>query len=322
MAIIRDQSPSVNRPALEAKRRSLDEARAIIHALFVADYEGTPRAVEEVAARAREGLEPCLSLKVADGLLAAVRDDQPFDAEDPPAWLGHLLNIMRRGERVDTRMAAFRAARRDLQVFGLTYLASQVLSVEDGHLADEEAALQRGAGPVAPVEVFYFDGDALQVVVPEGEPATRDNVRVVIRHVSEALGIDFSSQLQKLKQAPWSCVGEITTQVGGQSRSVSTIPLKALPMWLARLNPGKVRPELRAKITRYQCEAADALAAHFLGTEPLAVTQPAQGPVEAPEPLDWRVLRERRLSARALAELARETGDQAAMDRAIQMLSA
>lgn len=321
MAIIRDQSPSVNRPALEAKRRSLDEARAILRALFVADYEGTPRAVEEVAARAREGVEPSLSLELADGLLAAVRDDQPLDDQDPPAWLGHLLNIMRRGED-DTKAAAFRAARRGAQVFGLTYLASQVLSVEDGHLADEEAELRRPAGPVAPVEVFHFDGDALQVVVPEGEPATRDNVRVVIRHVSEALGVDFSSQLRNLKHAAWACVVEMTTQVGGQSRSVSTIPLKALPMWLARLNPGKVRPELRAKITRYQCEAADALAAHFLGTEALAVTQPSRGPVEAPELPDWRVLRERRLSARALAELARETGDQSAMNRAMQMLSA
>lgn len=274
-----------------------------------------------MAARAREGVEPSLSLELADGLLAAVRDDQPLDDQDPPAWLGHLLNIMRRGED-DTKAAAFRAARRGAQVFGLTYLASQVLSVEDGHLADEEAELRRPAGPVAPVEVFHFDGDALQVVVPEGEPATRDNVRVVIRHVSEALGVDFSSQLRNLKHAAWACVVEMTTQVGGQSRSVSTIPLKALPMWLARLNPGKVRPELRAKITRYQCEAADALAAHFLGTEALAVTQPSRGPVEAPELPDWRVLRERRLSARALAELARETGDQSAMNRAMQMLSA
>lgn len=123
-----------------------------------------------------------------------------------------------------------------------------------------------------------FDGDQLEVVLPDGEAPTRENLRVVIRRVCETLGVDLSSQLAKLKAAPWAGVAEITIPSAGGPQSTSTIPLKSLPMWLARLNPGKVAPELREKVIRYQCDAADALADAFLGRGAGARGAPSEAP--------------------------------------------
>lgn len=165
---------------------------------------------------------------------------------------------------------------------------------------------------------FWFDGDTLNVIVPADEEPTRDNIRVVIRRVCEVLGVDFSSQLQKLKEAAWGGVGEITTPSAGGPQRTQTIPLKALPMWLARLNPGKVRPELRAKIIRYQCEAADALADHFLGHRELAALH-SHFAYAAPL-ADWRLMRERRLNAKLLLAEARETDDPSLRAHALFLL--
>lgn len=93
-----------------------------------------------------------------------------------------------------------------------------------------------------------------------------DKIQVVIRRICESLGVDFSSQLTKLKGHHWSGVAMIATPDGkGSLQKHSVIPLDRLPMWLATMDARKVAESARPKLIAYQTEAADVLARHFFG---------------------------------------------------------
>jgi len=105
---------------------------------------------------------------------------------------------------------------------------------------------------------FDFHGDALAVTITNS-----GEVFVSIRRVCDALGVDFSGQLQRLKSAVWAVVEFIsTTGEDGKRYTMAMIELEALPMWLANIK--KVRPGLQSKLELYQCEAKKALADRFL----------------------------------------------------------
>jgi hypothetical protein len=88
-------------------------------------------------------------------------------------------------------------------------------------------------------------------------------VRVSVRAVCDALDVNFSSQLAKLKKKPWAGVALIAIPSPGGAQLTATIPLRALPMWLAGLSTTKVKPALRPRLERFQLEAAEVLARHF-----------------------------------------------------------
>lgn len=94
-----------------------------------------------------------------------------------------------------------------------------------------------------------------------------DGVFVPIRPVCEALGISPQGQLARLRSKPWACIKMILSQMPGddQARQVAFVDLRSLPMWLATIEPSRVRPEARGALLAYQQEAAAVLAAHFLG---------------------------------------------------------
>ncbi|TKC98648.1 phage antirepressor N-terminal domain-containing protein [Polyangium fumosum] len=109
-------------------------------------------------------------------------------------------------------------------------------------------------------------------------------VWVSVRRVCEVLGVAENRQLSKLKSKPWAGVNMMfTTGPDGKRYQTSVIPLKAFPMWLATINVTKVKPGIRTTLERFQKEAADVLAAYFVGIpmpaqvreeEPRAVTPP------------------------------------------------
>lgn len=107
-------------------------------------------------------------------------------------------------------------------------------------------------------------------LVPVGEDVLEaiqrpDGVWVSIRRVCEALGIDGKNQREKLKQKAWAREVLITSHdSSGRMQQVHCLHLDCLPMWLATLE--RVRPEVQAKLARFQREARDVLAQHFLGT--------------------------------------------------------
>lgn len=105
-----------------------------------------------------------------------------------------------------------------------------------------------------------FYGDELEAVEQDGR------VRVSIRRFCDNLGLDFSSQLQKLKGKAWAVVGEITTTgPDGKQYTTACIDLDTLPGWLFSIDARKVKEQVREKLARYQKEAARILADHFLG---------------------------------------------------------
>jgi hypothetical protein len=111
------------------------------------------------------------------------------------------------------------------------------------------------------LSMVRFDGDDLQVVVE-----SREDAWLVLRPACEVLGLDANGQAQRLKAAPWAttCVTHAVAE-DGRNRTLFCVHLDTVPMWLATIETGRVRPESREKLIRYQKEAAKVLAEHFLG---------------------------------------------------------
>lgn len=123
-----------------------------------------------------------------------------------------------------------------------------------------------------------FHGDTLEACGTCPEDA-----QVSIRRVCEALGIESSAQMQKLKGKAWATVSIIDMVAeDGKPRQHAMIALKSLPMWMATINAKKVSEHLVEKLARYQQEAADVLAAHFLKLKPPAADPNALTAVLAP----------------------------------------
>lgn len=95
---------------------------------------------------------------------------------------------------------------------------------------------------------------------------TADGAYVALRPVCEALGLDFSGQLQRLRNQAWTCMGVIPTQMPGdnQRREMVFVDRRTFTMWLATIDTGRLKNERARELVRtYQCEAADALDKYF-----------------------------------------------------------
>lgn len=105
-----------------------------------------------------------------------------------------------------------------------------------------------------------FHGDTIEAIPRDG------TAWVVVRPVCDALGIDYSTQVAKLKTKAWATVGLIPMVANdGKNRELFCLDLDSLPMWLATIEPSRVRPEIRSKLERYQVECARVLRDHFFG---------------------------------------------------------
>ncbi|MCH4245268.1 phage antirepressor N-terminal domain-containing protein [Acinetobacter gerneri] len=84
---------------------------------------------------------------------------------------------------------------------------------------------------------------------------------IPMRPIVENMGLDWKSQHSKIKSRFSTCVVNITTQLSGdiQNRDHTCLPLNKLFGWLMTISPNKVKPELSAKIIRYQNECDDVL---------------------------------------------------------------
>lgn len=92
-----------------------------------------------------------------------------------------------------------------------------------------------------------------------------DDVFVPVRPVCEALCVSVEGQLAKLKSKPWATLKMIFTVADdGRARQHAAVDLRSLPMWLATIEPSRVKPDARPALLSYQLDAADVLARHFL----------------------------------------------------------
>lgn len=109
------------------------------------------------------------------------------------------------------------------------------------------------SGSISTINV-PFHGDNLYVVNYNGQPY------VPMRPIVEGMGMDWTGQLNKLKQKFKSTVEEISmVAADGKERNMICLALRKLAGWLHTISPNKVKPEIRGKVIRYQEECDDVL---------------------------------------------------------------
>lgn len=85
-----------------------------------------------------------------------------------------------------------------------------------------------------------------------------------LRHMCDSLGIDYVTQLRKLKGRSWATVGQKPmVAADGKVREMALVDSKTIPMWLATIDENRVAEEARPKLIAYQREARDALDSYF-----------------------------------------------------------
>lgn len=107
-----------------------------------------------------------------------------------------------------------------------------------------------------------FHGDELDAVRDER------GAWVSIRRVCEVLGVSHEPQFAKLKRKAWATMTMIVTVAeDGKNREIACVHLDSLPMWLATIEPSKVKPAVRDKLADYQRECAKVLRDYFFGAQ-------------------------------------------------------
>jgi hypothetical protein len=137
-------------------------------------------------------------------------------------------------------------------------------------------------------EVIGVNQNALVAVPFHGDEIVSfqtDGVRAVaMRRMVENLGLSWGSASQKLQRqrGKFSCFDIETTGADGKRYLMLAMPVEKLPLWLATINPNKVRADLRPKIELYQSESAIAL--HDYWTKGVAVRGDLDGVVTDLDP--------------------------------------
>lgn len=100
--------------------------------------------------------------------------------------------------------------------------------------------------------------------------STNDEQMVAIKPICEALGIDFSRQLKKIKEdEDLSLVVGVLPTVGadGKEREMSCLPVRYIFGWLFTINPANVKPEAKEAVRNYRKMCYDVLYEHFFGSQ-------------------------------------------------------
>lgn len=114
------------------------------------------------------------------------------------------------------------------------------------------------------------------VVISNGEK------RVAIKPICEILGVDFSAQLQRIKNDEIlgsTVVLSPTVGADGKEREMQTIPFKFVFGWLFTINPKNVSPAAKEAVIKFKLECYNALYNHF--TRQAEFLQQRQNAVDA-----------------------------------------
>lgn len=107
---------------------------------------------------------------------------------------------------------------------------------------------------------FEFHGDVLQTALEDNSPM------VAFKPLVTVMGLDYPTQLSKLRTRSWATVGlSPTVAADGKMRKVVMIDMRTLSMWLATINENNVAEAARAKLITYQAKCADALEEYWSG---------------------------------------------------------
>lgn len=111
------------------------------------------------------------------------------------------------------------------------------------------------------IEQFEFDGKSFPIVETDQLPS---GYGVPIATVCKHLGVDIQGQQQNIERRPWSqtrtCVTHVQLPGDTQRRSVFLLDTGRFAMWMATIDASRIKnPDAKARIERWQDEAADAL---------------------------------------------------------------
>lgn len=150
---------------------------------------------------------------------------------------------------------------------------SRLTAVGGGSQLKEHPTMSQDQTPLLPSRLLpvEFHGATLTLADFNGEPY------VAMRSLVEAMGLDWTTQRQKIK-ARYGAVGGISPSTGsdgsvvreimttgsdGKSYRMTCLPLRKLAGWLMTIHPNKVRPDLRERIIAYQNTCDDVLWSHW-----------------------------------------------------------
>ncbi len=122
-------------------------------------------------------------------------------------------------------------------------------------MSDEQ---EQDSSPLVPIEqqtIIFYEKPLVVVRLPDGRPG------VVLRHFCDNLQLEPTSQVRRIKrtEAIADDLMYIQIQTEGGPQIMPTLVLRAVPFWLAGIDPKRVREEIRPEILRYQREVVDVL---------------------------------------------------------------
>ncbi|MBD0838822.1 phage antirepressor N-terminal domain-containing protein [Streptomyces sp. TRM68416] len=107
--------------------------------------------------------------------------------------------------------------------------------------------------PTAPATINLSAG-SVETVMVDGQP------HIVFRPAVEAIGLDYSTQLRKLRDRSWANRRDIPTVAeDGKTRQMAAVDVPTFLMWLATVNEAKVAAEVRPTLIAYQRETTTAV---------------------------------------------------------------
>ena len=110
------------------------------------------------------------------------------------------------------------------------------------------------------INVAIINNVSLQVVADDREQL------VAVKPVCEILGVNYTTQVEKLKEHPiFSSTIPLRGTVGadGKTREMLCIPLRLVPGWLFSINPDNVKEEVRENLIQFQLKCNDVLFDYF-----------------------------------------------------------
>ncbi len=119
------------------------------------------------------------------------------------------------------------------------------------------------------VKEVNFNGANLVGILKE------EKIYTPLKKFCEFLGVDFSSQLQRIKRDEALRLGltmvKITTVENGveKEREVTVLEISFLPLWLTGIKSQQCREEIRQNLLSFKLEAKEVLASAFLGKRAL-----------------------------------------------------
>lgn len=125
-------------------------------------------------------------------------------------------------------------------------------------MSDGNTSLSPNGSSTAELVRIPFHGTDLIAVDVDGQP------QVVLQPAVASLGMDFATQLRKLRTRSWATVGERPmVAADGKLRQMITVDVRSFLMLLATINENNVAEDKRPLLIAYQSEVADVIEAYW-----------------------------------------------------------